>query len=51
MICADSLAGANLDNGDPETVLFSLASESRSWKGDLHTMAKIIPITEQASKL
>jgi hypothetical protein len=34
MICADFLAGANLDNGDPETLLFSLASESRSWKGD-----------------
>jgi hypothetical protein len=24
MICADFLAGANLDNGDPETLLFSL---------------------------
>jgi hypothetical protein len=48
MICADFLAGANLDNGDPETLLFSLARESRSWKGDLHPMAKIIPITEQA---
>jgi hypothetical protein len=23
MICADFLAGANLDNGDPETLLFS----------------------------
>src|SRR6478736_7597202 len=22
--CADSLAGANLDNGDPETLLFSM---------------------------
>ena len=46
MICADFLAGPTLENGDPETLLFSLARESRSWKGDLHPMAKIIPITE-----
>jgi hypothetical protein len=25
MICADFLAGANLDNGDPDTRLFSMA--------------------------
>jgi hypothetical protein len=25
MICADFLAGANLDNADPETLLFSMA--------------------------
>jgi hypothetical protein len=24
MICADFLAGTNLDNGDPETLLFSM---------------------------
>ena len=24
MICADFLAGANLDNGDPQTLLFSM---------------------------
>ena len=24
MICADFLAGANLDNGDPEMLLFSI---------------------------
>jgi hypothetical protein len=24
MICADSVAGANLDNGDPDTLLFSM---------------------------
>jgi hypothetical protein len=24
MICADFLAGANLDNGDPDTLLFSM---------------------------
>jgi hypothetical protein len=24
MICADFLAGANLDNGDPEMLLFSM---------------------------
>jgi hypothetical protein len=24
LICADFLAGANLDNGDPETLLFSM---------------------------
>ena len=26
MICADFLAGANLDNGDPETLLFSMTT-------------------------
>jgi hypothetical protein len=25
MICADFLAGANLDSGDPETLLFSMS--------------------------
>ena len=25
MICADFLAGANLDNGDPDTLLFSMS--------------------------
>lgn len=25
MVCADFLAGANLDNGDPETLLFSMS--------------------------
>ena len=25
MICADFLAGANLDNGDPETLVFSMS--------------------------
>jgi len=25
MICADFLAGANLDHGDPETLLFSMS--------------------------
>ena len=25
MICADFLAGANLDNGNPETLLFSMS--------------------------
>jgi hypothetical protein len=25
MICADFLAGANLDNGNPDTLLFSMA--------------------------
>jgi len=29
MICADFLAGANLDNGDPETLLFSMTRFSR----------------------
>jgi hypothetical protein len=29
MICADFLAGANLDNGDPETLLFSATGFSR----------------------
>ncbi|MFZ3370043.1 MAG: hypothetical protein WA239_23230, partial [Candidatus Sulfotelmatobacter sp.] len=29
MICADFLAGANLDNGDPETLLFSATRSFR----------------------
>jgi len=30
MICADFLAGANLDNQDPETLLFSMTRFFRS---------------------
>jgi hypothetical protein len=29
MICADFLAGANLDNGDPATLLFSMTRFSK----------------------
>jgi hypothetical protein len=34
MICADFLAGANLDNGDPETLLFSMTRFFRFLPGD-----------------
>jgi len=35
MICADFLAGANLDNGDPETLLFSMTRFYRFLPGHL----------------
>jgi hypothetical protein len=35
MICADFLAGANLDNGDPETLLFSMTRFFRFLPGEL----------------
>jgi hypothetical protein len=34
MICADFLAGANLDNGDPETLLFSMTRFFKLLPGD-----------------
>ena len=34
MICADFLAGANLDNGDPETLLFSMTRFFKFLPGD-----------------
>jgi len=34
MICADFLAGANLDNGDPETLLFSMTRFFRFLPGE-----------------
>jgi hypothetical protein len=47
MICADILAGANLDNGDPETVLFSMTrffkflprEQRQAFLGDLNEKA------------
>jgi hypothetical protein len=34
MICADFLAGANLDNGDPETLLFSMTRFFKFLRGE-----------------
>jgi hypothetical protein len=34
MICADFLAGANLDNGNPETLLFSMMRFFKFLPGD-----------------
>ena len=34
MICADFLAGANLDNGDPERLLFSMRRFFRFLPGE-----------------
>jgi len=34
MICADFLAGANLDNGDPATLLFSMTRFFRLLPGE-----------------
>jgi len=34
MICADFLAGANLDNGDPDTLLFSMTRFFKFLSGD-----------------
>jgi hypothetical protein len=34
MICADFLAGATLDNGDPETLLFSITRFFKFLPGD-----------------
>ncbi|HKV82054.1 MAG TPA: hypothetical protein VJP02_28155, partial [Candidatus Sulfotelmatobacter sp.] len=48
MICADFLAGANLDNGDPETLLFSMARFFRFLPEDQkHVFLK--NLTEKAS--
>ena len=34
MICADFLSGANLDNGDPETLLFSMTRFFKFLRGE-----------------
>jgi hypothetical protein len=48
MICADFLAGANLDNGDPETLLFSMMRFFRLLpEGQKHTFLE--SLSERAS--
>jgi len=48
MICADFLAGANLDNGDPETLLFSM---TRFYKflPEVQTQVFLEDLSEKAS--
>jgi hypothetical protein len=48
MICADFLAGANLDNGDPETLLFSMTRFFR-FLPEKQKQAFLEDITEKAS--
>ena len=48
MICADFLAGANLDNGDPETMLFSMTRFFRLLPGE-HKQAFLEALSEKAS--
>ena len=48
MICADFLAGANLDNGDPETLLFSMTRFFRLLPED-HKQAFLENLTEKTS--
>jgi hypothetical protein len=47
MICADFLAGANLDNGNPETLLFSMTRFFRFLPGD-QKQAFLESLTEKA---
>jgi hypothetical protein len=48
MICADFLAGANLDNGDPETLLFSM-TRFFGLLPDRQKQAFLTNLTEKAS--
>ena len=48
MICADFLAGANLDNGDPETLLFSMTRFFKFLPGD-QKQAFLEGLSEKAS--
>jgi hypothetical protein len=48
MICADFLAGANLDNGDPETLLFSTTRFFKCLPGE-QRQAFLGGLTEKAS--
>jgi hypothetical protein len=48
MICADFLAGANLDNGDPETLLFSMTRFFRLLPGE-QKVVFMKSLTEKAS--
>ena len=47
MICADFLAGANLDNGDPETLLFSMTKFFR-FLHEEYRQAFLEGVTEKA---
>jgi hypothetical protein len=48
MICADCLAGANLDNGDPETLLFSMRRFFKFLPGE-QRQAFLESLSEKAS--
>ena len=48
MICADFLAGANLDNGDPETLLFSMTRFFKFLRGE-QQQAFLRSLREEAS--
>jgi len=48
MICADFLAGANLDNGDPDTLLFSMTRFFKFLRGD-QRQAFLGGLSEKAS--
>ncbi|MBZ5684373.1 MAG: hypothetical protein LAP86_04995 [Acidobacteriia bacterium] len=48
MICADFLAGANLDNGDPETLLFSMTRFFR-FLPESHKQVFLENLSEKAS--
>jgi hypothetical protein len=48
MICADFLAGANLDNGDPETLLFSMTRFFKFLPGE-QRQAFLEGLSEKAS--
>jgi hypothetical protein len=48
MICADFLAGANLDNGDPETLLFSMTRFFKFLPGE-QRQAFLARVSEKAS--
>jgi len=48
MICADFLAGANLDNGDPETLLFSMTRFFKFLPGE-QRKAFLEDLSEKAS--
>ena len=48
MICADFLAGANLDHGDPDTLLHSVSRFFKFLPGE-QRQAFVQQITEKAS--
>ena len=48
MICADFLAGANLDNGNPDTLLYSVSRFFKFLPGE-QRQAFVQQITEKAS--
>ncbi len=48
MICADFLAGANLDNGDPDTLLFSMTRFFKFLPGE-QRQAFLGGLSEEAS--